>query len=67
MRALVVGRYGPPKNLEMRQQPDPQPKAGEVLVRVKCVGVNFADLLQRMGLYPQGPKPPFVPAWRFPG
>ncbi len=67
MRALVVGRYGPPKNLEMRQQPDPQPKAGEVLVRVKCVGVNFADLLQRMGLYPQGPKPPFVPGMEVSG
>jgi synaptic vesicle membrane protein VAT-1 len=67
MRALVVGRYGPAKNLEMRQQPDPQPKAGEVLVRVKCVGVNFADLLQRMGLYPNGPKPPFVPGMEVSG
>jgi NADPH:quinone reductase-like Zn-dependent oxidoreductase len=67
MRALVVGRYGPAKNLEMRQQPDPQPKAGEVLVRVKCVGVNFADLLQRMALYPGGPKPPFVPGMEVSG
>jgi synaptic vesicle membrane protein VAT-1 len=41
--------------------PDPQPKPGEVVVRVKTVGVNFADLLQRMGLYPGTPKPPFVP------
>src|SRR5271170_6316704 len=61
MRALVVGRYGPPKNMEVRQEADPRLKAGEVLVRVRVVGVNFADLLQRMGLYPEGPKPPFVP------
>ena len=61
MRAMVVGRYGPPEVFEAQQVPDPQPKAGEVLIRVKAVGVNFADLLQRMGVYPGTPKPPFVP------
>lgn len=61
MRAMVVRRYGPPENLELRQLPDPQPKPGEVLVRVRAIGVNFADLLQRMGLYPGAPKPLFVP------
>src|SRR6202167_4538125 len=61
MRALVVRRYGPPEVFEARQVPDPQPKAGEVLIRVKAIGVNFADLLQRMGLYPGTPRPPFVP------
>jgi synaptic vesicle membrane protein VAT-1 len=60
MRALVVRRYGPPEVLEARQEPDPQPKPGEVLIRVKTIGVNFADLLQRMGIYPGTPKPPFV-------
>src|SRR5580704_11566025 len=67
MRALVIGQHGPPKNLKMQQRPDPQPKAGEVLVRVKVVGVNFADLLQRMGLYPGAPKPPFVPGLEIAG
>jgi NADPH:quinone reductase-like Zn-dependent oxidoreductase len=61
MRALVVRRYGPPEVLEMQQIADPQPKPGEVLIRVKAIGVNFADLLQRIGLYPETPKPPFVP------
>jgi NADPH:quinone reductase-like Zn-dependent oxidoreductase len=61
MRAMVVRRYGPPKVLESQQVPDLPPKPGEVLIRVKTVGVNFADLLQRMGLYPGTPKPPFVP------
>ena len=61
MRALVVRRYGAPEVFESRQLPDPQLKAGEVLIRVKAIGVNFADLLQRMGLYPDTPKPPFVP------
>ena len=67
MRAIVVRRYGPPSVLEMQQVPDPQPKAGEVLIRVKAIGVNFADLLQRMGLYPGTPKPPFVPGLEIAG
>jgi NADPH:quinone reductase-like Zn-dependent oxidoreductase len=61
MRALVVRRYGPPKVFEMQQVADPQPKAGEVLIRARAIGVNFADLMQRMGVYPGTPKPPFIP------
>src|SRR5271157_4398013 len=67
MRAVVVRRYGAPEVLETQQAPDPQPKPGEVLIRVKAVGVNFADLLQRMGLYPGAPKPPFVPGLELAG
>lgn len=67
MRAIVVRRYGPPGVLELQQFPDPQPKPGEVLIRVKAIGVNFADLLQRMGLYPGAPKPPFVPGLEIAG
>jgi synaptic vesicle membrane protein VAT-1 len=61
MRAMLVRRYGPPEVFEQGERPDPQPKPGEVVIRVRAVGVNFADLLQRMGLYPGTPKPPFVP------
>lgn len=67
MRAMVVRRYGPPEVFESRQMPDTQPKAGEILIRVKAVGVNFADLLQRMGIYPGTPKPPFVPGLEISG
>ncbi|MFZ1203417.1 MAG: medium chain dehydrogenase/reductase family protein [Candidatus Acidiferrales bacterium] len=67
MRALVVRRYGPPNVFELQQLPDPQPKAGEVLIRVKAIGVNFADLMQRMGIYPGTPKPPFVPGLEIAG
>jgi synaptic vesicle membrane protein VAT-1 len=67
MRALVIRRYGPPGVLEVQQVPDPQPKAGEVLIRVKAIGVNFADLLQRMGVYPGTPKPPFTPGLEIAG
>jgi len=67
MRALVVRRYGPPNVFELQQLPDPQPKAGEALIRVKAIGVNFADLMQRMGIYPGSPKPPFVPGLEIAG
>src|ERR1700685_3256646 len=67
MRAMVVKRYGPPEVFESREVPDPQPKPGEVVVRVKAVGVNCADLLQRMGIYPGTPKPPFVPGFEVSG
>ena len=67
MRAIVVRRYGPPDVFELQQLPDPQPKAGEALIRVKAIGVNFADLMQRIGIYPGGPKPPFVPGLEIAG
>ncbi len=67
MRAMVVRRYGQPEVFEVQQVPDPQPKAGEALIRVKAIGVNFADLLQRMGLYPGSPKPPFIPGLEIAG
>ncbi|HKV03998.1 MAG TPA: zinc-binding dehydrogenase [Candidatus Acidoferrales bacterium] len=67
MRALVIRRYGPPEVFEMQQKPEPQPKPGEVLIRVRAIGINFADLLQRMGLYPGAPKPPFVPGLEIAG
>jgi NADPH:quinone reductase-like Zn-dependent oxidoreductase len=67
MRAMVVRRYGPPEVFESQEVPDPQPKPGEVLIRVKAIGVNFADLLQRMGVYPGTPKPPFIPGFEIAG
>ena len=61
MRAMVVRRYGPPEVFECREVDGPQPAPGHVLIRVRFIGINFADLLQRMGLYPGTPRPPFIP------
>ncbi len=44
----------------MEERPDPVAGAGEVLVDVKAAGINFADLMARIGLYPDAPKPPCV-------
>ena len=67
MRAMVVGRYGPPEVFEVRESPEPAPRPGEVLIRVHAVGVGFADLMQRMGVYPDTPKPPFVAGFEVAG
>src|ERR1700677_2697502 len=67
MGAMVVRKDGAPAVFEAREVPDPQPKAGEALIRVKAIGVNFADLLQRMGIYPGTPQPPFVPGLEIAG
>ena len=67
MRAMVVRRFGPPDVFEWREAPDPQPGPGDMLIRVKCVGINFGDLLQRMGLYPGTPRPPFIPGMEVAG
>jgi synaptic vesicle membrane protein VAT-1 len=61
MRAMVVRRHGPPEVFEWREVPDPATAASDVLIRVRAVGINFADLMARMGLYPGTPDPPFVP------
>jgi NADPH:quinone reductase-like Zn-dependent oxidoreductase len=60
MKALVITEHGPPDVLRAEERPDPEPGPGEVRVRVRAAGVNFADLLARVGLYPDAPKPPCV-------
>jgi NADPH:quinone reductase-like Zn-dependent oxidoreductase len=61
MLAAVVTKFGPPEVLQLREVPTPQPGAGEILVRTKAIGLNFAELVQRMGYYPETPRPPFIP------
>jgi NADPH:quinone reductase-like Zn-dependent oxidoreductase len=67
LRAAVATRYGGPEVLEIRDVPAPEPAAGEVVARVRAIGLNFADLFARMGVYPLTPPPPFVPGLEFSG
>jgi NADPH:quinone reductase-like Zn-dependent oxidoreductase len=66
-RAWFVDRYGGPERLQLRASPDPTPGRGEVLVRTAAIGLNFADLFVRAGVYPRTPKPPFVPGMEISG
>lgn len=60
MRAVWITRAGGPEVLEVREAPDPAPGPGQVRVRVRAAGVNFAEVMARLGLYPDAPRPPCV-------
>jgi NADPH:quinone reductase len=60
MRAVRVKGFGAVDQLELVEVPDPDPQPGQVRIRVEASGLNYADIMQRAGLYPGGPKPPFI-------
>lgn len=60
MRQVWITKAGAPEVLQVREAEDPVAKKGEVRVRAKAAGVNFADLMARVGLYPDAPKIPCV-------
>jgi NADPH2:quinone reductase len=66
MKAIVVREFGEPEFLRYEDAPDPKIGAGEVLVRVRAVGVNFADHLMRRGAY-RGQEPPLIPGLELAG
>ena len=61
MRALVCETLGPIKSHSVKEIDDPTPGKGQVALRVKACGVNFADTLIVQGLYQEKPETPFVP------
>ncbi len=67
MRAVVITEAGPPEVLKVEQRPDPTPRAGEVGIDVAAAGVNFADTMARVGLYPDAPKLPAVVGYEVAG
>ena len=67
MRSVCITRTGPPEALEVRDGPDPVPGPGQALVRVRATGVNFADVMARLGLYPDAPKLPCVVGYEVAG
>ncbi len=59
MKRIAVKEYGGPDVLTLEEVDVPSPDAGQVLVKVGAAGFNYADIMQREGLYPGGPKPPY--------
>jgi NADPH:quinone reductase len=60
LRAVLLREPGGPEQLELTEVPDPEPGEGQVVLRVRAAGINFADVLVRQGRYPQAPPLPVV-------
>jgi NADPH2:quinone reductase len=60
---IIVTRYGGPEELRVVEEQCPEPKEGEVRVRVLAAGVAYPDLLMREGVHPEKPPLPFTPGW----
>ena len=67
MRAVVITKSGGPEVLRVQERPDPPLAAGQVRIEVAAAGVSFADVMARMGLYPDAPKPPCVVGYEVAG
>jgi NADPH:quinone reductase-like Zn-dependent oxidoreductase len=67
MRAIVITKHGGPGVLQVQEQPDPELGPGEVRIDVAAAGINFADVMARMGLYPDAPKTPCIVGYEVAG
>ena len=57
MKSVILTKYGAPEVLKVKEFQDPEPKDNEVRIKVHYAGINFAEIMSRMKLYPGGPKP----------
>jgi synaptic vesicle membrane protein VAT-1 len=67
MRQVWITRTGSPDVLAVKEAPDPIAGKGEARIRVRASGINFADLMARVGLYPDAPKLPCVVGYEVSG
>ena len=67
MRQVWITKAGSPEVLVVKEATDPVAGPGEVRVRVRAAGINFADLMARVGLYPDAPKLPCVVGYEVSG
>jgi NADPH:quinone reductase-like Zn-dependent oxidoreductase len=66
LAAVLIGE-GPPERLMVQEVAAPTPGHGEVLIDVRAAGVNFVDLMIRLGLYPDAPRLPAIIGFEVPG
>jgi NADPH2:quinone reductase len=60
VKAIVLHKIDGPEVLKPTEVPEPIPAKGEVLVRLQCIGINYAEILSRKGLYGWAPKRPYI-------
>jgi NADPH:quinone reductase len=62
-KRVIVTHYGGPDALRVVEEDCPEPKDGEVRVRVLAAGVSLPDVMAREGVHPETPPVPFTPGW----
>lgn len=67
MRAVVITRNGPPEVLQVQERPEPKAGRGQLVIDVRAAGVNFADTMARVGIYPDAPEVPCVVGYEVAG
>ena len=67
MRAVVITKHGGPEVFEVQDRPDPELGPGQVRIQVAAAGINFADVMARMGLYQDAPPTPCVVGYEVAG
>jgi NADPH:quinone reductase-like Zn-dependent oxidoreductase len=67
VRVVEISRHGPPEVLRVGERPDPVVGPGQIGIDVRAAGINFADTLARIGLYPDAPKLPCVVGYEVAG
>jgi len=67
MRAVVITKHGGRGVMQVQERPDPPLLPGGVRIDVAAAGVNFADVMARIGVYPDAPKPPSVVGYEVAG
>jgi NADPH:quinone reductase-like Zn-dependent oxidoreductase len=67
MRAVVITKHGGPGVLQVQERSDPTLGPGEVRIDVAAAGINFADVMARLGFYPDAPKTPCVVGYEVAG
>lgn len=60
---ISVSHYGGPDELQLVEDECPEPKRGEVRVRVLAAGVSLPDVMMCQGIHPETPRLPFTPGW----
>jgi len=60
---IIVTRYGGPEVVQVVEEDVPEPKRGEVRVRVQAAGVALPDVMARQGIHPETPAVPYTPGW----
>lgn len=60
---ITVNHYGGPEALQVLEEECPEPKSGEVRVKVLAAGVSLPDIMMREGIHPETPPLPFTPGW----